>query len=167
MNARTRRACVRALPAWYAILGALGVLLVVACGGEEPAPEPSPTIAPTATLAPAPTIAPTATLAPAPTIAPAPTPPPAVVVALNDSRGRGPFAFEPAELTFDAGELVSLTLISESQFHTFTVEELGVDVSVNGGETVSVSFTFDERGTYELICIPHQALGMKGTITVQ
>lgn len=141
----------RALPAWYAILAALGVLLLVACGGEEPAPVPSPTIAPTATLAPAPT----------------PAPPPTVVVTLNDSGGRGPFAFEPAEFTFDVGELVSLTLISESQFHTFTVEELGVDVSVNGGETVSVSFTFDEPGTYELICIPHQALGMKGTVTVQ
>lgn len=151
MNARTRRVSVRALPAWYAILAALGVLMLVACADEEPAPEPSPTIAPTATLAPALTTTPT----------------PAVVVALNDSGGRGPFAFEPAEFTFDAGEPVSLTLISESQFHTFTVGELGVDVSVNGGETVSVSFTFDEPGTYELICIPHQALGMKGTVTVQ
>ncbi len=153
MNARPRRVSVRTLPAWHAMLAALGVLLLVACGGEEPAPERSPTIAPTATLAPAPT----------------PTPPlaPVVVVALNDSGGSGPFAFEPAEFTFDAGELVSLTLISESQFHTFTVEELGVDVSVNGGETVIVSFTFDEPGTYELICIPHQALGMKGTVTIQ
>jgi len=141
----------RALPAWYGILAALVVLMLLACADEEPAPEPSPTIAPTATLAPAPT----------------PTPPLAVVVALNDSGGRGPFAFEPAEFTFDAGELVSLTLISESQVHTFTVSELGVDVSVNGGETVSLSFTYEEPGTYELICIPHQALGMKGTVTVR
>ncbi len=149
MNARTQRVSVRALLAWYAILAALGVLMLVACADEEPAPEPSPTIAPTATLT------------------PTPTPPSAVVVALNDSGGRGPFAFEPAEFTFDTGELVSLTLISESQFHTFTVDELGVDVSVKGGETVRVSFTFEEPGTYELICIPHQALGMKGTVTVQ
>ena len=151
MNPRTRGVSVGALLAWYAILVALGVLMLVACGGEEPAPKPSPPIAPIATLAPAPT----------------PPPPPAVVVALNDSGGRGPFAFEPTEFTFDAGELVTLTLISESQFHTFTVDGLGVDVSVKGGETVSVSFTFDEPGTYELICIPHQALGMKGTVTVQ
>ncbi len=55
MNAGTQWVSVRALPAWYAMLAALGVLLLVACGGEEPAPAPSPTVEPTATLAPAPT----------------------------------------------------------------------------------------------------------------
>ncbi len=75
--------------------------------------------------------------------------------------------FDPADLTFDAGETVDFTFVGESVFHTFTVEELGIDVDVNGGETVSFEFTFDEPGTYTLICIPHQALGMVGTITVQ
>jgi plastocyanin len=48
---------------------------------------------------------------------------------LDDAGGRGPFSFDPADLTFD--------------------------VDVNGGETVSFPFTFDEPGTYTLICIPH------------
>ena len=72
-----------------------------------------------------------------------------------------------ADLTFDAGETVDFTFVGESQFHTFTVEELGIDVDVGGGETVSFDFNFDEPGTYELICAPHQALGMVGTITVR
>ena len=89
-----------------------------------------------------------------------------VTVKLNDSGGRGPFAFDPVDLSFSAGEVVSFTFVSESQYHTFTVEELGIDEDVDGGETVSFDFTFDEPGTYTLICIPHQALGMVGTITV-
>ena len=86
---------------------------------------------------------------------------------MDDGGGGGPFSFDPAGLTFDAGETVEFTLVGESQFHTFTVEELGIDVNVNGGETVSFDYTFDEPGTYTLICIPHQALGMVGTITVR
>ena len=29
------------------------------------------------------------------------------------------------------------------------------------------SFTFDKPGEYELVCIPHESLGMTGTITVE
>jgi plastocyanin len=61
---------------------------------------------------------------------------------------------------------VSFAIVGESTFHTFTVEALGIDVEVNGSETVDFSFTFDTAGTYEVICIPHEALGMVGTITV-
>jgi plastocyanin len=47
------------------------------------------------------------------------------------------------------------------------VDDLGIDESVDSGATVELSFTFDTAGTFELICVPHQALGMVGTITVQ
>ena len=94
-----------------------------------------------------------------------PTPP---HVNLMDPGGPGKeYAFDPSELTFNVGETVTLVLKSETQFHTFTVEELGIDVDVDGGETGSFDFTFDEPGTYTLICVPHQALGMIGTITVR
>ena len=89
------------------------------------------------------------------------------MVELRDSGGRGPFAFDPADLCFSAGETVSFTLVGESAFHTFTVEELGIDVDVGGGEIVNFEFTFAPPGTYMLICIPHQALGMVRTITVR
>jgi plastocyanin len=143
----------------------LGAMAALACGGDEEqapaAPRPSPPPPPAAS-APAPA-APAAPSAPAPA---APGPASEVTVKLNDAGGRGPFAFDPADLSFSAGEVVSFTFVSESQFHTFTVEELGIDVDVNAGETVSFDFTFDKPGTYTLICIPHQALGQVGTITV-
>ncbi len=88
-------------------------------------------------------------------------------VRLNDNGGAGPFGYDPLDLTFSNGEIVNFTLIGEAAFHTFTVSDLDIDVEIEAGETVGLDFVFDVPGTYELICIPHEALGMVGTITVQ
>ncbi len=107
----------------------------------------------------------TAGAAPAPP-PPAPAEATAKTVDLDDAGGRGPSSFNPADLTFAAGETVDFTFVGESQFHTFTVADLGIDIDVGGGETVDFQFTFNKPGTYELICSPHEGLGMVGTITV-
>ena len=88
-------------------------------------------------------------------------------VRLNDNGGAGPFLYDPVNLTFSTGEIVNFTLIAEDAFHTFTVSDLDIDVEVEAGETVGLDFKFDVAGTYELVCVPHEALGMVGTITVQ
>ena len=106
---------------------------------------------------------PTATRLPQPTA----TPDPFEIVRFRDGGGRGPFAFDPSEFSFPVGESVDFQFMPGAAFHTFTVEELGIDVEVSGSETIRFDFTFDEPGTYKLICIPHQALGMIGTITVE
>lgn len=105
--------------------------------------------------------------APAPAPAAAPAAATEVASSLDDGAGRGPFAFTPVDYEFSVGETVNFSFTSESQFHTFTVNDLGIDVAVDGGTTVNFSYTFDSPGTYDLICIPHEALGMKGTITVR
>jgi plastocyanin len=115
----------------------------------------------------------TITVEDGPAAAPAPAAPAPVAVTssvsadLKDAGGRGPFEFAPADYEFSVGETVNFTFVAESQFHTFTVNDLAINVDVGGGETVDFSHTFDTAGTYELICIPHQALGMVGTITVK
>ena len=91
----------------------------------------------------------------------------AISVGLDDSGGRGPFVFSTTDFTFKRGETVNFSFTSESQFHSFTVNDLGINVDVDGGETVDFSFTFDTPGTYTLICIPHEVLAMVGTITVE
>ena len=88
-------------------------------------------------------------------------------VSLQDPSGSGEYIFDEADLTFGVGESVNFVLEAEGEFHTFTVEELGINVAVTAGSTQELSFTFDTAGTYELICVPHKALGMVGTITVQ
>ena len=91
-----------------------------------------------------------------------------VVEVLNrDLGGSGTYEFDPSDLTFRVGETVTLSIAAESEFHTFTVDGLGIDVSVDGGEIEEITYTFDRAGTFQLICIPHESLGMVGTITVE
>ena len=88
-------------------------------------------------------------------------------VRMIDNGGAGPFAYDPVDLTFGVGEIVNFTFIGEDAFHTFTVPDLDIDVEIEAGETTGLDFVFETAGTYELTCIPHEALGMIGTITVQ
>ena len=90
-------------------------------------------------------------------------------ISLQDPGKSGEYKFSPSELTFSVGETVTFTLSSETEFHTFTVDDdrIDIDVDVDSGATETVSFTFDQAGTFKLICIPHSRLGMVGTITVR
>ena len=90
-----------------------------------------------------------------------------VEVVNQDLGGTGVYEFDPSELAFCAGDSVEFTLTAETEFHTFTVEELGIDESLDAGETSTFSYTFDTSGTYQLVCLVHEGLGMTGTIEVQ
>ena len=134
-------------------------VLLAACGGGGAAPPPEPT-------APPPVVAPTT-----PPAAVASTPP--VVpsgdvekIILQDPGGSGAYLFDPPNLTYSVGDTVTLELTSEAEFHTFTVDDLDIDVGVDAGSTETLTFTFDKAGTFEIICVPHEFLGMVGTITV-
>jgi plastocyanin len=99
----------------------------------------------------------------------------------------GSHAFDPKEITIDAGETVTWVNDS-SEAHTVTAiedslpegadyfatggfdseEEARDGVSdglLTGGETFEV--TFDEPGTYRYVCIPHESNGMEGTVVVR
>ena len=144
---------------------------LVACGsgGEE-----KPTS--TGSSPPAAAGAPQAKPGPSPTASPAEEPVPAdsgepqsgIVEILNqDPGGSGEYKFVPSELEFKLGETVTFVISAETEFHTFTVDDLGIDQSVNAGETVTLTYTFDKAGTFKLICIPHESFGMVGEIVVQ
>lgn len=150
-----------------ATLTAIVSLALVACGSPPPEPAATPT---PISVSPAPP--------PAAPVAALPTADPGqssggngggaqFEVSLQDPGGSGEYAFAPSEMTFSVGDTISFSLAAETEFHTFTVDDLGIDVSVDGETTETLSFTFAEAGTFELVCIPHEALGMVGTITVQ
>ena len=86
-------------------------------------------------------------------------------VAMNDANAK--YGFNPTDITVKKGETVTLNLTSDSEFHSFTVDSLGIDVEVDAGTTEEITFTFAEAGTFDLICIPHESLGMVGKIIVQ
>jgi plastocyanin len=154
----------------FTALGAM-LSLVAACGGIAPPKgdhgEGNPAPIPASQQ---PSSAP-------PVAAPAAAPVTSEKPASNASSGRevtvdmmdesGDYAFGPDALAFSIGETVTLKMTSQNEFHSFTVDSLDIDVEVEAGETSTLTYTFDKAGTYDLICIPHESLGMVGTITVQ
>ncbi len=90
-----------------------------------------------------------------------------VDVNMEDPGKSGEYVYDPAELTFERGEQVTLVMTSEGEFHTFTVPDLEIDVHVDAWKSKALTYTFDEPGTYELVCTPHETLGMTGVITVR
>jgi plastocyanin len=90
-----------------------------------------------------------------------------VDVNMEDPGKSGEYVYDPSEFTFARGEEVTLVMASEGEFHTFTVEDLDIDVHVDAWKSKALTYTFDEPGTYKLVCIPHETLGMTGVITVR
>ena len=78
------------------------------------------------------------------------------------------FRFDPDGMAFDVGQTVEFTLVSNDIPHTFTVKDLGIDWEVSR-EPQTQTFTFEEAGTFKLICaIPgHEGSGMVGTLEVR
>ena len=128
-------------------------LVAMACGGGTA----------TVTFEPAPS----ATTPAAPAAAPASAAPSGDSIAIDLTTTSNPFTFAPAEFELQAGKSYTFNIKVDSQFHTFTVKDLNIDQALNPNSAQTVSLKVDKPGTYELICIPHQALGMVGTITVK
>ena len=140
-----------------AVVGVFAVLLVAAStgcgsnGGEQEA-----------------TVAPTVTAIETPTAAPEPSIPDGAVTIINrDQSGSGEYRFDPSELTFKVGQEVTFALVAQTELHTFTVDELGINVFIDPGTTELFTFEFAKAGTYNLICTPHEFLGMTGQIVVE
>ena len=78
-----------------------------------------------------------------------------------------PYFFEPSDITLEAGKSYRFINVAPTEFHTFTIEELGIDVAIDGGTTVETDYTATHPpGTYRLVCLVHEAQGMVGTITI-
>ena len=77
------------------------------------------------------------------------------------------YLYEPANLTFKVGEEITFKITSETEFHTFTIDELDIYETADAGESYEFTITFETAGTYRLYCVPHETLGMIGEVTVQ
>jgi plastocyanin len=88
-------------------------------------------------------------------------------IKLMDPGGTGGYQFNPSQITLTSGKIYSFQLISETEAHSFTIEKSGIDQWVEANETIEFNYAFSTPGKYQLICIPHQALGMVAEIIVQ
>jgi plastocyanin len=79
------------------------------------------------------------------------------------------FAFDPDEITVQAGEDIAIVLTSVDILHDFVIDELGAHVAAERGETVIGGFHADEPGRYTIYCdvTGHREAGMEGTLIVE
>jgi len=78
----------------------------------------------------------------------------------------GNFFYSPKSLTLKKGEPVKITF-NNSGVHTFTVDELGINESIKGKNSV-IEFTPAKSGTFEYYCaVPgHSENGMLGSLII-
>src|ERR687897_1775531 len=74
--------------------------------------------------------------------------------------------FAPANITVEPGTTVTWVQSGDNAHTTTSYDELWDSGLLEGGSEETFSFTFDEPGTYDYFCIPHEDLGMVGTVTV-
>ena len=143
-------------------------LLVAACGGKDKAANPSDT---SNTMAAPPPAATTGT---------------GVVHEIQMvQEGANTYKFVPAVDTIHVGDTVTFKGVSGLQHDvSFYADSIppGADAvlnaaiqngpqplsteMINDGQSASISFAGAPAGVYKFYCIPHQAMGMKGTIVV-
>lgn len=74
------------------------------------------------------------------------------------------FEFSEQDITASGGRVAVFVENKDTTLHTFTIEELGVDLQIPAGEPARIAFDA-EPGTYEFICRPH-APDMSGTLEI-
>src|SRR5215207_7894706 len=74
--------------------------------------------------------------------------------------------FEPANITVEPGTTVTWVQSGNNPHTTTSYDGLWDSGMLEPGSGESFSFTFDEPGTFDYFCIPHESLGMLGTVTV-
>ncbi|MBI4289182.1 MAG: cupredoxin domain-containing protein [Chloroflexi bacterium] len=77
--------------------------------------------------------------------------------------------FQPAQIELTKDKATQLSLTSSDVGHTFTVDELGINITIPAGKSVTQNITATKSGTYAFYCaVPgHRAAGMEGKITVK
>ncbi len=74
--------------------------------------------------------------------------------------------FDPANITVEPGTTVTWVQSGNNPHTTTSYDGLWDSGLIEGGSGGTFSFTFEEPGTYDYFCIPHEDLGMVGSVTV-
>ena len=82
----------------------------------------------------------------------------------------GNFYFTPNQIHVKVGDTVKINFKNDGGFHDFKIDEFDVATNrINSGETTSVTFVANKKGTFEYYCSvgSHRANGMKGNLIVE
>ncbi len=76
------------------------------------------------------------------------------------------FYFSPTVLSGKAGQRLELRLGNAGEAaHTFTVDALGIDVTVEPGQETRVDVTLPDSGAFAFVCRFHAGRGMRGGLS--
>ncbi|HLM66126.1 MAG TPA: plastocyanin/azurin family copper-binding protein [Longimicrobium sp.] len=73
----------------------------------------------------------------------------------------------PHNVAFDAAKVPDATEARLSAGMPNQIAPLSGPFVINAGDSYTISFAGVPAGRYEISCLPHQAMGMKGVVTVQ
>ena len=74
--------------------------------------------------------------------------------------------FDQADITVPVGTTVTWVQAGDNPHTSTSYDELWDSGLIQGGAEGSVSYTFEEPGTYSYFCGPHEDQGMVGSVTV-
>jgi hypothetical protein len=75
------------------------------------------------------------------------------------------FFFTPRAVTTHTGDRLTISNVSPTSPHTFTIASKGIDVVNSPGQSKTITIKLSP-GSYPFVCTYHQALGMTGTLIV-
>lgn len=77
------------------------------------------------------------------------------------------FSFSPSTIGGSAGQKITFTVKNDgSAPHTFTIDSMTIDLTVQPDNETTVDVTFPTSGTVEFYCKFHKNMGMTGTLEV-
>lgn len=92
----------------------------------------------------------------------------AAIESLEPSIVMGDSLFRETEMRVNVGETVQWRVLNaDSIGHTFDIDDMGIHMTLAGGESGLVMFVADKPGTYEYSCFVPGHEDMKGTLVVQ
>ncbi|MBI2627012.1 MAG: cupredoxin domain-containing protein [Parcubacteria group bacterium] len=80
------------------------------------------------------------------------------------------FSFSTKEIKVRQGDKIKIILSNTEGFHNWVINEFSASTrNLNSGETASVEFVADKKGTFQYYCSigTHRQLGMAGNLVVE
>jgi plastocyanin len=74
--------------------------------------------------------------------------------------------FDQANITVEPGTTVTWVQSGNNPHTTTSYDGLWDSGMIEGGSGGTFSYTFEEPGRYDYFCIPHESMGMIGSVTV-
>lgn len=76
--------------------------------------------------------------------------------------------FQPSAISLKKEQAIQLRVTATDTNHTFTVDELGINIAVGRGQTITREIQAERAGAFTFYCaVPgHRSAGMEGTLKI-